>query len=441
MDTPLPLAKLPEEITALSGLIPKVGHTFTSTSVERWFKQPGLAEINYLRSVVATWRINFSKTGTSTILFIFRRKKEPFVMLDATVSLAIRVASPIEPQPAPAIHEIQRRVTYPTFLLPDPTDAEIALFGPPGSTRDNTVFFKLGSSGENILAILNPELGKNAKLRYSPKGVPGAVEPKDGKYSLRPFLDLTSTIRDWLAQKKPTVTGTQMTGTPMQTTVVHEILTALLQAYVDSNQALKTPEMMDVFQQYLIGKYEFALKLRLKADGSLAEKKEEEQSQLMIDGSINSGTPPVASVVVEAPDFLVDGPLFDAFFSSLTPPSAVDAIAGELHLHPNFVRPFLHSAKEGAAIFRSGHEDGRDQDILVLTGNLTGSPSVVIINAEFRVNVDRDPPKVELFVGSVRAVRFEGPDPGSEVIRFEFIKYYILLASSIHRWLGALRQW
>ena len=441
METPLPLAKLPEEITALSRLIPKVGHTFTSSSVDRWFKPAGLSEINYLRSVVATWRINFSKSGTSTILFIFRRKKEPFVMLDAKVSLSIRTTSPIEQQPTPALHEIQRRVRYPSFLWTDPTDAEVTLFGPPGATRENTVFFKLGGSVENILGIMNPELGKKATLRYSPKRIPGAVEPSDGKYSLRPFLDLTSTIRAWLSQNKPTTTATQTVGTPMQTTVVHQILTALLQAYVDSNAALKTPEMMDVFQDYLIGKYEFALKLRLKSDGSLAERKEDEQFQLLIDAGISSATPPVASVVVEAPDFMVDGPLFEAFFSSLTPPSAVEAIADELQLHPGFVRPFLIAAKPGAAIFRSGRKDGRDRDILVLSGDLTGSPSIVIINAEFKVDADRDPPRVELLESSVNAVRFVGSDPGSAVIRFETIEYYILLASSIRRWLGALREW
>lgn len=441
MDTPQPLAKLPEEITALSSLIPKVGHTFTATSVDRWFKQPGLAEINYLRSVVATWRINFSKSGTSTILFIFRRRKEVFVMLDATISLSIRAASPIEQQPTPALHEIQRRVRYPAFLWTDPTDAEVTLFGPPGTTRENTVFFKLGSAGDNILGIMNPELGKRATLRYSPKRIPGAIEPSNGKYSLRPFLDLTWTIRDWLSNNKPSTTATLMVGTPMQTTVVHQILTALLQAYVDSNKALKTPEMMEVFQEYLIGKYEFALKLRLKADGSLAERKEEEQFQLVIDAGISSATPPVASVVVEAPDFLVDGPLFEAFFSSLTPPGAVQAIADELRLNPAFVRPFLTAAKSGAAIFRSGREDGRDRDIMVLSGDLTGSPSVVIINAEFKVNADRDPPRVELIESSVNAERFVGSDPGSAVIDFEFIKYYLLLASSIRRWLGALREW
>lgn len=441
METPLPLAKLPEEITSLSSLIPKVGHAFTSTSVDRWFKEPHFSEINYLRSVVATWRINFSRSGTSTILFIFRRRKEPFVMLDATVSLSVRTTTPIEQQLTPALHEIQRRVMYPTFLWTNPTDAEIALFGPPGATLGNTVFFKLGSSAENILGIMNPELGKRATLRYSPKGVPGAVEPSNGKYSLRPFLDLTSTIRDWLSRNKPTTTATQLVGPPMQTTVVHEILNAFLQAYVDSNKALKTPEMMDVFQKYLIGKYQFALKLRLRADGSLAERKEEEQFQLVIDAGISSATPPIASVVVEAPDFLVDGPLFDAFFSSLTPVGPVQAIADALRLNPGFVRPFLTAAKPGAAIFRSGRKGDRDRDIMVLSGDLAGSPSVVIINAEFTVDADRNPPRVELLESSVNAVRFIGPDPGSAVIGFEFIEYYLLLASSIRRWLGALREW
>lgn len=441
MDTPLPLAELPKEITALSSLIPKVGHTFTSTSVDRWFKSSGLAEINYLRSVVGTWRINFSKSGTSTILFIFRRKKEPFVILDAQVSVSIRTTSPIEQQPTPALHEIQRRIEYPSFLWTDPTEAEVVFFGPPGATLENTVFFKLGSSGENILAIMNPELGKRATLRYSPNRIPGAVEPKSGKYSLRPFLDLTSTIRDWLSNDKPTTTATLTVGTPRQTTVVHQILTALLQAYVDSNKALKTAEMMAVFQDYMIGKYAFALKLRLKADGSLAEKKKEEQFQLVIDAGINSATTPVASVVVEAPDFLIDGPLFDAFFSSLTPPGAVQAIADELRLNPGFVRPFLIAAKSTAAIFRSGREDGFDKDIMVLSGDLAGSPSIVIINAEFKVDADRNPPRVELDESSVRAERFEGPDPGAAVIGFGFIEYYLLLASSIRRWLGALKEW
>ena len=78
---------------------------------------------------------------------------------------------------------------------------------------------------------------------------------------------------------------------------------------------------------------------------------------------------------------------------------------------------------------------------MVLSGDLVGSPSVVIINAEFKVDADRTPPRVELMESSVNAERFVGSDPGSAVISFEFIEYYILLASSIRRWLGALREW
>src|SRR5258705_4475184 len=99
MSTPEPLANLPKQITDLTGKIPSIGRTFAASSVDRWFTEPGRAEINYLRSIDANWQINFSKTGTSTILFIFRREKTTWVMLDAKVSLGIGAASPIETQP------------------------------------------------------------------------------------------------------------------------------------------------------------------------------------------------------------------------------------------------------------------------------------------------------------------------------------------------------
>jgi hypothetical protein len=192
---------------------------------------------------------------------------------------------------------------------------------------------------------------------------------------------------------------------------------------------------------YLVGDYKVALRLRLKADGSLAEKKQDEQFQLVIDAEIAAGPPPVASVLLDDPDFMIDGPLFEAFFSSLQPPGAMNAVARSLSLHPSFVRPFVASAKPGAVIFRTSRDDGLDNDIIVLSGELAGSPSIVIISALFEVNVEKDPPSVILDEGSVESLRVKGTDPGSASINFDFISYYLLLASSIRRWLGALGEW
>src|SRR5262249_19297771 len=158
----------------------------------------------------------------------------------------------------------------------------IKTFGPPDATRENTIFFKLGS-GQNILAISNPELGKKATLRYSPERIPGPVETQNGKYSLVPFLDLTWTLRDWLTQEKPSSAAIRLLGAPSNDTPVHEILTALLQAYVDSSESLANSASDDLFLPYVIDRYDLSLNLRLRADGSLAEKKEEEQFRLILD--------------------------------------------------------------------------------------------------------------------------------------------------------------
>jgi hypothetical protein len=441
MATPEPLAELPKDITTLMAMIPRIGRNLTSVSVDRWFREPSVAEINYLRTIAVDWQISFSKSATSTILFIFRRKKETWVMLEANVSMGVRVANPIEPRPKPGIEDVQRMVRFPTFFWVDPSDSEVSVFGPPGSTKKNTVFFKLGPAGQNILAILNPESGKKAMLRYSPKAIAGQVEPQSGKYSLAPFLDLTWTIRDWLAQNKPASAAVKLDGVPSRDTPVHEILTALLQAYVDSSETLAKSFSNDLFVAYLIDSYKIALNLRLRADGSLAEKKEDEQFRLMVHATTTAGPPPVTSVDLGPPDFLIDGKLFDAFFSALRPPSAMQALAERLGIDPGFLRPFVVDAKANAVIFRIKRAKDHDDDIMVLSGQLLGVETTLIIEASFLVKPEKDPPTVELDEGSIEILKITGGGPPVGQIPFGFVSYYLLLANGLRHWLASLEQW
>jgi len=440
MATPEPLAELPKDITSLTGLVPEIGRGLTSVSVDRWFREPSLAEINYLRTIDLDWQISFTKSGASTIFFIFHKKKEDWVMLDANVSLNVRIANTQEPRPRPAVENIHRRVRFPTFFWADPSASEITTFGPPGATRENTIFFKLGS-GENIFAISNPELGKKATLRYSPERIPGPVEPQNGKYSLAPFLDLTATLRNWLLLDKPSSAAIELEGTPSKDTPVHEILTALLQAYVDSNDSLAKSPADDLFLPYVIDRYDFSLNVRLRADGSLAESKEEEQFRLILDASTKNGPPPVTSVDLLPPDFLIGGALFDAFFSALQPPGAVQALADALGINPGFVRPFIADAKSTAIIFRIDRDEDEDEDVMVLSGELLGSPTTLIVRALFRVKAEKDPPTVELNEDSVEILRITGAGPPTGPIPFKFVSYYLLLASGLRHWLAALGQW
>jgi hypothetical protein len=439
MATPEPLTELPKDITSLARMIPGIGSKVTAVSVDRWPKLPGLAEINYLRTVALKWQISFSKTKTS-VFFFFRRKQSTWVMLAASVSLNVRVANPLEPRPSPAIDDIRRRVRFPAFFWVNPSDDEIKTFGPPGATAANTVFFKLGS-GRNVLAISNPETGKKATLRYSPGGVPGPVEPQNGKYSLAQFVDFTWTIRDWLARGKPSSTAIELTGPPSQDAPVRQILTALLQAYVDSSASLAASPANPLFVSYVIDGYDLSLNLRVREDGSLAEKKEEEAFRVIIAATTKPGPPPVVSVDLEPPDFLIDGKLFEAFFSAFTPPDPLRRLAKAAGTQPGPMGLFLSRARSTATIFRIARRDDRDDDLLVLSGDL-GAPTTLVIKASFKVKTEKDPPSVELAGDDIEVLKIVGnaSDPSAK-IPFDFVEYYLLLASSLRHWLDALGRW
>ena len=446
MSTPSPIENLPAQLATLAGKIPAAGRLITAASVDSWTLPPGRAQVTYLRAARITLRLYFAKSGTTTILFIFRKETGRWVMLEAVVSLALRAASAAEPARVLAVEDIRRLIRVPSFLWLDVTEDAVATFGPPGATPENTVFFRLGDGGRDILAIRNPEAGKKATLRYSPGGVPGQVEPRDGKYSLRAFVNMTRTLRDWLAQDRPALLTLESVGPPADDTTVNRILTKLLQAYVDSSNAQVAADPPDdaplpLRQFYRIASYVVTLKLRLKADGTLAQKEKEEQFQLAADMALSDDPTPSATVTLDPPDFLVSGPLYDAFFGELGTPTTLAAIARAMKTDAGFLRPFFTSARPASAIFRVDRSADSDTNILMLTGQLLGAPATVIIQARFRVNAKKEHPTVELLDSEPQVISMQGEDPGGFQIGFTYVEYFLLLARINWLWVGALARW
>ncbi|HEX7312731.1 MAG TPA: hypothetical protein VF297_02360 [Pyrinomonadaceae bacterium] len=441
MSTRTPLVKLPEQLKALTDKIPVAGRLVTALSVDRWTLPPGRAEVNYLNAARIGLRLFFAKTGSTTVFFIFRKKSETWVMLEALVTLELHSAPVSEPTPVLSVEEITRLVTIPAFMWVDLTEADAAKFGPPGATPLNTVFFRLGAEGKDVFAVKSPETGKKATLLYSPGGVPGEVEPKGGKYSLRPFLEMVRTLRDWIAQEKPAFETYKGVGLPTEDTPVHEILTRLLQAYVVSHNSLKPDAAPPPLRQsYRIAGYGATLKMRLKADGTLAQKKEEEQFQLAVEMKLTTGETPTASVTLAPPDFLIAGPLYDAFFSELEAPAGYEAIARAGNIPVSEVRKFLAAARPGSAIFRVSRGSDSDTDILVLTGGtLSGGPATLIVEAEFAVNVKDGPPTVRL-KNRPRVTKLEG-DAASFKTDYDGAEYFLRLARGMWLWVQTLGRW
>jgi hypothetical protein len=150
----------------------------------------------------------------------------------------------------------------------------------------------------------------------------------------------------------------------------------------------------------------------------------------------------MTSVDLEPPDFLISGDLFDAFFSAFTAPDPLDDLAHAAGVNSGFLRLFLARSKATASIFRIARREKFDDDLLILSGELTGSPTTLVIKASFSVNAEKDPPSVELKNEPIRVLKIVGDinDPSAK-IPFEFVEFYLLLASSLRHWLAALGRW
>ena len=118
---------------------------------------------------------------------------------------------------------------------------------------------------------------------------------------------------------------------------------------------------------------------------------------------------------------------------------AMDSIT--LRINPGFLRPFIADAKSTATIFRIDRDEDRDVDVMVLSGELTGSQTTLIIKARFRVKAEKDPPTVEMDEDTIEVMRITGAGPPTGPIPGKFVDYYLLLASSLRHWLAALGQW
>jgi hypothetical protein len=79
---------------------------------------------------------------------------------------------------------------------------------------------------------------------------------------------------------------------------------------------------------------------------------------------------------------------------------------------------------------------------MILSGELAGSPTTLVIKALFVVKTEKDPPSVEVDEDSIEILKIVGNagDPSAK-IPFRFVNYYLLLASSLRHWLAVLGRW
>ena len=423
-----PLESLPEQLSLLTGAVARAGVEVAEASRRSVYRPSGFARMYLLQSAIATWRLKISRTKTHRFIFVYR-KSETFVVMEAAVECRLLPSAP-EPRRG-AGNTPQWQVSYPQFLLTGLTDEEFSRFAPPDFDPAKTVVAVLDPHGQDLLGV---EFGKKPRIRYSPGRLPGPVE--QGKYSLRPLLNLIEAAQRWddgdwpIAASRPPQDGGNE--------AVKEVLQSFAEAYRQIAEQLdSTPTVAigDVdLARYRIASYSADITVKLNSDGELAQDADEEEQRVGLTLRISDAEPDVGHVVPALPVMEVRGDLYNSFFETLT--SAARSFCPFLGLRPEFqaaASKFLETAREDTLIFFADNDRDLNIYLFRMRGIRLDTPMTLLFVGVFEQPSDTRVSWSVEHASNRTIVLFSGPGDGI-IVQKEDARYFLRALENVKRW-------
>lgn len=437
----VPISQIPPGLATLASGVAAGGRAITRSFVDRWQDPVESALTAYIPSATCQFRLLFSRTDEHKILWIPFGKKTQ-VVFDATVSFQLNSISDLSMQEGSVdVGALSAAVVAPSFLVTRPSRADLDRFGfGADSTAANTILLRLGPDRAHILAVMNPETRKKARIRYSPNGIPGEEQPKKNKYSLDWVLAFVRTLGAWIESDTMTEAAREPFSVADENTVPG-VLFYLLQAYSAcySKVASPSPEAMllpAIFQKrFVIEGYGADVKLRLAADGTLSDGKDFESSQLTLRLRVRR----TAAEITAIPNELSTADRLTAsFVAALEFNVDENDWADRLNVSRVFVRPFFQTAQDQAAVLRIARDNHADTDVVILTGMLAGMRRTVMLSARFTVNMKKDPPDVDVTPDSIEVLAIAPENGAGVVVGLDAVDFLLKYLVNLRHWMGVL---
>jgi len=425
---------LPEFIDhakALLAEIPQAADWIGLASEPRWYAGSMIGEINRLGPVTVTWRLQLTKVTSHTLFFVFRTGQETDVVLDVNVTVRVRPLGALEQLPTDfAVHRFT--ATCPTCFPLNLSDADVQGLGPLGATRDNTLFFATGKDHGDIVAVKDAASNRPS-LIFGFNGARGAVQPMSGKCFLGPLLAVLHELA--IVSENATVSGAvPLTWSGAASSHLGVILNAILTAGSESAQSvaeasnkLQHPNWFQM--KHLLAGYEANLQASVAANGSLAERPEDEQFKsrfaLQVEG--NSGR-----LGLGPADFALTGEEKGAFFGGLAVPSVRQAFARMLGTQREFAGAFLDAAKDDSAIVRVQRNGQREKYLMAFRGPLGNQQKRLLLSGEFHVAE-----AYEADTDTFRGVLFDVPAQQISADH-QVMQYFFALIQNLKNWRSLL---
>lgn len=492
------IEKLPEVVADWARAVPQVANALLKASAHRLLEQDVfIGDTLLLRGIKFRWRYFIVKDGEKGFCF-FVKNVPGRVVFKTLVSFEV---GPVIAEPRISeltLEQIDHRIILPPFVVVRPTEDQLkeskGMLGNDADLKKNSVLFMLGPHGEDLLAVKNPEGGiEGARICYKHDGKDEEVRQSGNKlWPLAPFLALIDAIQSWAAGDFETGHEEALTPPkPEDATECARILNRIIRAYceavneVDNGSRPVLSDLLEKMQtRYGVRDFRADVILQLRPDGTLAGKDEEEEEkkdeperyegveeeyedeyereffrdekeeeeeregkkrlfQLLMRVRLRPHDQGErATVAIGPPDFLVSGDLFNEFWKSLLEEDVIKRLGDELGVTEEDIRSFIKTYGLAGSVFRVNREDGKDTDILILSGLLADRCRLVILRGIFEVKATVPEVKVlrRKIIGTplIKRVFVGEPDPAAFGLDTNTVEYFLELITAIKRWVGVL---
>jgi hypothetical protein len=282
---------------------------------------------------------------------------------------------------------------------------------------------------------------RTAQLAYPSKTSPGG---RPLEYQPEPFLWLLGEVANWAKSGYASRTLWSMKAPAAGAkTAVQRILWAVVQGWLETRASAaqaRDARVEPLLPRLSVRAYRAAVTLRLRADGTLAEKHKDEmfRMQLTANGEEDDSGAKM-TVSLHPPDFLVSGELRDKLLEAMLGDLPVRRIFLDTGLpaseRTRFER-FLRDAKPGALAARVAKNGEEDTDLFVFRGSWDGADRWVLAAATVRIVRDGTDPHVIILdkEDSMKLIYTDLPSPKIPRPDPLLPRYLFHLLSQLRNW-------
>ena len=409
-----------------------------------------------MRSAKIHIQISVMATQEKVVFLFFKVGSTQELVLEMQIDFEVKVADPMPNAFLGDPSQINLFLRIPPFFA---TDIDVAsqqlLASAVGGGKDlsKLVFLSLGQTYIAGVRLDDPDLACVARLEPgSSKAVVCyqrglSVTGQVIRYEPQTFLRLMDQVAAW-ARSGYTTGPLRLTVIPTSTDPrpAARILAALASSWSKARNACpreyQDALIQDLLPVFQIDGFRGEIVLRLKQDGTLAEKESDDAFRLRLSALAEEAAhPPALKVSLGPPDFLVSGDLHDQLVAALQG----DAMS---HLFANsglpgadagrFAQWFAANAKN-ATVFRTVKDGDKDTDVFVFSGLWDGVERTAVVAATvavtstesgFQVKLIGDTASMAMAYTDIPGTKLGDPDP-------LLPRYFLTLLNQLSVWVRA----